>query len=59
MFLGKKERNIKEYIFDQPILEEPTANAPRAQKDAYNKHANDSVDVTYLMLECMESELQK
>ena len=49
----------KEYILDQPILEEPAANAPRAQKDAYNKHLNDSVDVTCLMLGCMESELQK
>ena len=53
----KKER--KEYILDQPIPEEPAANAPRAQKDAYSKHCNDSVDVTCLMLGCMESELQK
>ena len=49
----------KEYILDQPIPEEPAANTPRAQKDAYNKHLNDSVDVTCLMLGCMESELQK
>ena len=47
----------KEYILDQPILEEPAANAPRAQKDAYNKHLNDSVDVTCLILGYMESEL--
>ena len=47
----------KEYILDQPIPEEPAANAPRAQKDAYNKHLNDSVDITCLMLGCMESEL--
>ena len=47
----------KEYILDQPIPEEPAANAPRAQKDAYNKHLNDSVDVTCLILGCMESEL--
>ena len=53
----KQER--KEYILDQPIPEEPAANAPRAQKDAYSKHCNDSVDVTCLMLGCMESELQK
>ena len=49
----------KEYILDQPILEEPAVNAPRAQKDAYNKHFNDSVNVTCLILGCMESELQK
>ena len=53
----KQER--KEYILDQPIPEEPAANAPRAQKDTYSKHRNDSVDVTCLMLGCMESELQK
>ena len=53
----KHER--KEYILDQPIPEEPAANAPRAQKDAYNKHLNDSTDVTCVMLGCMESELQK
>ena len=47
----------KEYILDQPILEEPTTNDPRAQKDTYNKNANDSVDVTCLMLGCMESEI--
>ena len=44
----KQER--KKYILDQPIPEEPAANAPRAQKDAYSKHRNDSVDVTCLML---------
>ena len=49
----------KEYILDQPIPEEPAANAPRAQKDAYNKHLNDSTDVTCVMLGCMDSELQK
>ena len=45
----KHER--KEYILDQPI-----ANDPKAQKDAYNKHLNDSTDVTCVMLGCMESE---
>ena len=49
----------KEYILDQPIPEEPATNAPRAQKDAYNKHLNDLVDVTCLMLVCMKSRLQK
>ena len=53
------KQEMKEYILEQPIPEEPVANAPRTQKDAYTKHANDSVDVTCLMLGCMESELQK
>ena len=49
----------KEYILDQPIPGEPAANAPRAQKDAHSKHLNDSIDVTCLMLRCMDSNLQK
>ena len=53
----KQER--KEYIVDQPVPDEPAANAPRAQKDAYSKHRNDSIDVACLMLGCMDSNLQK
>ena len=53
----KQER--KEYILDQPVLDEPAANAPKDQKDAYSKHLNDSIDVTYLILGCMDSNLQK
>ena len=53
----KQER--KEYILDQPVPDEPAANAPKAQKDAYSKHLNDSIDVTCLMLGCMDSNLQK
>ena len=53
----KQERN--EYIIDQPIPNEPAAIAPRAQKDAHSKHFNDSIDVTCLMLGCMDSNLQK
>ncbi|XP_054782699.1 uncharacterized protein LOC129289995 [Prosopis cineraria] len=44
---------------DEPIPEEPVANAPRAQKDAYTKHTNDLVDVGCLMLATMVSELQR
>ena len=48
------------YFLDNEIRNEPPANnAPRAEKDAYSKHLNDSVDVTYLMLTAMNSELQK
>ena len=53
----KQER--KKYILDQPVPDEPAANAPKAQKDAYSKHLNDSIDVTCLMLGCMDSNLQK
>ena len=51
----KQER--KEYILDQPIPDEPAVNAPKTQKDAYSKHVNDSIDVTCLMLGCMDSNL--
>ena len=53
----KQER--KEYILNQPVPNKPAANAPKAQKDAYSKHFNDSIDVTCLMLGCMDLNLQK
>ena len=52
-----QERKL--YILDNPIPEQPAANAPRAQKDAYEKHQNDSVDVACLMLVTMVHEIQK
>ncbi|KAJ8753588.1 hypothetical protein K2173_022829 [Erythroxylum novogranatense] len=53
----KQER--KPYVLEEPIPEEPPAIAPKAQKDAYTKHINDSTDVSYLMLGVMISDLQK
>ena len=48
------------YVLDNEIPNEPPANnAPQAERDAYSKHLNDSVDVIYLMLTTMNSELQK
>ena len=48
------------YVLDNEIPNEPPANnPPRAERDAYSKHLNDSVDVTCLMLTIMNSELQK
>ena len=52
-----QERKL--YVIDEPIPEEPATNAPKAQRDTYIKHQNDSVDVKSLMLATMESELQK
>ena len=53
----KQERKM--YVLDNEIPNEPPAsNAPRAERDAYSKHLNDSVDVTCLMLTTMNSELQ-
>ena len=46
------------YVLNNEIPNEPpTNNAPRAQRDAYSKHLNDSVDVICLMLTTMNSEL--
>ena len=53
----KQER--KEYILNQPVPDEPATNAPRAQKDAYSKHFNDSIGVTCVILRCMDSNPQK
>ena len=49
----------KEYILEGPYPEEPSADAPRAKKNAYEKHCNEAVDVHCLMLATMNSELQK
>ena len=46
-------------ISQHPIPEQPAANAPRAQRDAYEKHQSDSVDVACLMLVTMVPEIQK
>ncbi|KAK8600546.1 hypothetical protein V6N12_050399 [Hibiscus sabdariffa] len=51
----RKERNIVE----EPILNEPGANAPRDYKDKFKKHMDDMLDVGCLMLASMTPELQK
>ena len=54
----KQERKL--YVLDEALPEEePPTGSTKAVKDAYNKHLNDSIDVTCLMLACMNSELQK
>ena len=53
----KQERKL--YVLDEPLHEEPADNAPRAEKNAYEKHHNDSIDVACLMLATMSFELQK
>ncbi|KAK8499447.1 hypothetical protein V6N12_012501 [Hibiscus sabdariffa] len=53
----KQER--KEYVIEEPVPDEPAANAPRADKDKFKKHMDDMVDVGCLMLAAMDSELQK
>ena len=52
-----QERKL--YVLEQPIPEAPPATATRADRDAYKKHQDDALDVSYLMLATMNSELQK
>ncbi|XP_024632659.1 uncharacterized protein [Medicago truncatula] len=49
----------KLYVLDESIPKEPPVGAPRAQRDAYNKHLNDSVEVSCIMLATMTPELHK
>ena len=53
----KQERKL--YVLDEPLPEEPAENVPRVEKNAYEKHHYDSVDVACLMLATMSSEFQK
>ena len=53
------KHETKLYMIDQPIPNEPAASAPRAEKNAYSKHKEDSLDVTCIMLATMDPELQK
>ncbi|KAL6557588.1 hypothetical protein OROMI_017938 [Orobanche minor] len=46
-----------QYILENSIPDELESTATKAQKDVYNKHVNDSLDVTCLMLATMNSEL--
>ena len=53
----KQERKL--YVLDEPLPEKPADNAHRAEKNAYEKHHNDSIDVACLMLTTMSFKLQK
>ena len=49
----------KETVLDTPIPDEPADNASAALKNAYKRACDDSLEVSCLMLACMEPELQK
>ncbi|KAL4291726.1 hypothetical protein GQ457_14G020970 [Hibiscus cannabinus] len=53
----KQER--KEYVIEEFVPNDPGANAPRADKDKFNKHMDDMLDVGCHMLATMTPELQK
>ena len=50
----------KLYALEQPLPEEESAaNAPKAVRDAYQRHLDDALDAKCHMLATMTSELQK
>ncbi|KAL4310403.1 hypothetical protein GQ457_01G021330 [Hibiscus cannabinus] len=53
------DNELKEYFNEEPVPDEPIANAPRADKDKFKKHMDDMLDVGCLMLATMVHELQK
>ncbi|XP_066311054.1 uncharacterized protein [Miscanthus floridulus] len=48
----------KEEILDTPLPDEPANNAPAAEKNAYKKACDADLEVSCLMLACMEPDLQ-
>ncbi|KAD5962114.1 hypothetical protein E3N88_13587 [Mikania micrantha] len=49
----------KQYVLEKAIPDEPPANATQAVKKAWEKHVDDSAEVSCLMLATMIPELQK
>src|SRR3954465_11790315 len=49
----------KETVLDTPIPDEPANNASATLKNAYKRACDDFLEVSCLMLACMEPELQK
>ena len=48
----------KEEVLDTPLPEEPTENAPTAERAAYRRACDANLEVSCLMLACMEPDLQ-
>src|SRR5688572_12903580 len=48
----------KEDVLDNPLPEEPADDAPAAVKNAYKKACDANLEVSCLILACMEPELQ-
>ena len=47
----------KEDVLDNPLPEEPTANAPAAERNGYRRAVDNDREGSCLMLACMEPEL--
>ncbi|CAD6204194.1 unnamed protein product [Miscanthus lutarioriparius] len=48
----------KEEILDTPLPQEPVDNAPAVEKNAYKRACDGNLEVSCLMLACMEPDLQ-
>src|SRR6185312_7671691 len=48
----------KEDVLDTPIPEEPADDAPAEEKTAYRKACDNNLEVSCLMLACMEPDIQ-
>src|SRR6185312_11686646 len=48
----------KEDVLDNPLPEEPAADAPAAERNDYRRAVDKDCEVSCLMLACMELELQ-
>ncbi|KAL4272330.1 hypothetical protein GQ457_13G014650 [Hibiscus cannabinus] len=53
------KQEMKEYVIEYPVPNDPGANAPRSDKNKFKKYVDDMVDVGCLMLATMTPELQK
>ena len=49
----------REYVLEQPYPDDLPDNATAADRRAYEKHCNESLDVSCLMLATMSPDLQK
>lgn len=53
------KQDKKEYFLDTQYPDEPVENTSATDRSAYEKHMNDSLDVSCLMLATMSSKIQK
>ena len=49
----------KEHVLEDPLPEEPADNASATTKNAYQKLVDESMEISCLMLACMEPDLQQ
>src|SRR3954464_15732278 len=53
----KHEKKI--YVLEKPVPKQPADDAPKKDVDAYEKHVDDTLDISCLLLAMMIPKLQK